>query len=56
MGEGANVAALSLLFAQRSRMTKTPALPALSGLGGRVGGGDRAGAEKSQIDSPNRDI
>jgi len=43
MEESADWASLWLLFAQRSRVSKAPALPALGGLGGRVGGGDCAG-------------
>jgi len=41
--ESADRAGLCLFFAQRSRVTKTPALPALGGLGGRVGGSEHAG-------------
>jgi len=41
--ESADWAGLCLFFAQGSRVTKTPALPALRRLGGGVGGSDRAG-------------
>jgi len=46
MEESADRASLCLFFAQRSRVSKAPALPAVGGLGGRVGGGDRAGARQ----------
>ena len=46
VGESADQARLCLFFAKLCRVTKTPALPALGGLGGRVGGSDHAGAEE----------
>ena len=42
--ESADRASMCLFFAQRSRVAKTPALSALPQFGGRVGGGDCAGA------------
>ena len=41
--ESADWAGLCLFFAQGSRVTKTPALSALRGLGGGVGSSNRAG-------------
>jgi len=46
MEEGADGAALGLLFAQRTRMTKPSALPVLSGLEGGVSTGDSEGTRK----------
>jgi len=46
MERSADWGGLCLFCAQRSRVTKTPALSALRGFGGRVGGGDRAGARE----------
>jgi len=42
VGQGANGAGLSILLAQGSRVPKIPALLALGGLEGRVGGRDAA--------------